>query len=122
MGRVIVEDNVNDLSGRNLGFDGIEEPDELLMPVALHAAANHLAFEHVEGSEQRGGAMALVVMGHGAQTALLHRQARLGAVKRLDLALLIEGQDDGVGRRIDIEAPTTSRSFSTNLGSLESLN
>ena len=28
---------------------------------------HHLAFEHVEGSEQRGGAMTLVVMGHGAK-------------------------------------------------------
>jgi hypothetical protein len=104
MGRIIVEDDVNDLSGRNLGFDGIEEPDELLMRVALHATADHLAFEHVESGEQRGGAMTLVVMGHGAQTALLHRQARLGAVERLDLALLIEGQDNGVGGRIDIKA------------------
>jgi hypothetical protein len=34
MGRVIVEDDVNDLSGRNLGFNGVKEPDELLMPVA----------------------------------------------------------------------------------------
>src|SRR5665213_4006548 len=38
VGRVIVEDNVNDLSGRDLGFNGVKEPDELLMPVALHAA------------------------------------------------------------------------------------
>ena len=31
------------------------------------------------------------------------RQAGLGAVERLDLALLVDRQDDGVGRRIDIE-------------------
>ena len=29
---VIVEDEVNDFSGRNLGIDGVEEADELLMP------------------------------------------------------------------------------------------
>src|SRR5450830_975392 len=44
-----------------------------------------------------------VVMGHGAGATLLHRQARLGTVQRLDLTLLIDGQNHGMGRRIDIE-------------------
>src|SRR5882672_8348617 len=35
MGGVIIEDDVNDFSGGNLGFDGVEEADKLLMPVAL---------------------------------------------------------------------------------------
>src|SRR6476620_3935066 len=49
------------------------------------------------------GAMALVVVRHGAEPALLQRQARLGAIESLDLALLVERKHDGVGRRIDIE-------------------
>ena len=44
---VIVEDHVNDLADRDLGLDGVQEPDELLVPVALHAASDHLAVEHV---------------------------------------------------------------------------
>jgi hypothetical protein len=52
VGGVVVDDDVDDLAGGNLGFDGIEEPDEFLMPVALHAAADELAFEHVEGGEK----------------------------------------------------------------------
>lgn len=47
--------------------------------------------------------MAFVVVGHRPGAALLHRQTRLGAVGRLDLALLINREDDGVGGRIDIE-------------------
>ena len=82
---------------------GIEEADELLMPMALHVAADDLAVEHVERGEQRGGAVALVVVGHGAERALLQRQAGLGAVERLDLALLVDREHDGVRRRIDIE-------------------
>src|SRR5215216_2426391 len=39
------------------GPDGAEEVDELLMPVARHAAAGHLAFQDVESSEQGCGAM-----------------------------------------------------------------
>ncbi len=47
--------------------------------------------------------MAFVVVGHRPSSALLHRQTGLGAVERLDLALLINREDDGVGGRIDIE-------------------
>jgi hypothetical protein len=52
VGRIIVDDAMDRLSFRNLGLDGVEETDELLMPVSRHAAAGHLAFQHVESSEQ----------------------------------------------------------------------
>src|SRR5215472_12920582 len=58
----------------------------------------------VQRDEQGGGAVALVVMGHGATTAALHRQPRLGAVERLDLALLIDRQHQRMLGRVDIEA------------------
>ena len=122
VGGVVVDDDVDDLSGRDLGFDGVEEADELLMPVALHAAADHGAVEHVERGEQRRGAVALVVVGHGAGAALLHRQAGLGAVERLDLALLVDRQHDGVGGRIDIEADDVAQLARRTSGSFESLN
>jgi len=72
--------------------------------MALHVAADDGAVENVESGEQRRGAMAFVVVGHGSGTTLLHRQTGLGAVKGLDLALLIDREDDGMGGRIDIEA------------------
>ena len=62
-----------------------------------------LPFEHVESSEQRGRAVALVIMGHRPAAAGLQRQAQLGAVERLDLRFLIEAEHDGVRRRVDIE-------------------
>ena len=65
--------------------------------------------------------MALVVVGHRAGSAFLHRQAGLGAVERLDLRLFVDREHDGMSGRIDIK-PTTSRSLSMNFGSLESLN
>jgi hypothetical protein len=86
MGGVVVDDDMDDLADGDLGFDGIEEADELLMPVALHAAADDLAFEHVEGGEEGSGAVADIVVGHGAAAPLLDRQPRLGPVERLDLA------------------------------------
>src|SRR5688572_4615633 len=89
VGGVVVEDDLNQLDWGYFGLDGVEEADELLMEMALHAAADEGAFEHIEGSEQGRGAVALVVMGHGAGPAVLHRQAGLGSVERLDLALLV---------------------------------
>lgn len=101
---VVVEDDVDGLAGRHLGIDGVKEADELLVTMALHVAADDGAVEHVEGGKQGGRAVALVVVSHGAEPALLHGQAGMGAVERLDLALLVDRQHDGMGRRVDIEA------------------
>src|SRR5258707_3386918 len=68
------------------GLDEVQKPDELLMAMALHALADDLALKDIERREQGGDAMALVIMGHGASASLLHRQAWLGAIKRLNLA------------------------------------
>ena len=91
------------LSGRHRGLDGVEEADELLVAVAGHVAADDGAVEHVQRGEERGGAVPLVVVGHRAGAALLHRQPGLGAVERLDLALLVDREHDGVRRRVEIE-------------------
>ena len=85
VGGVVVEDDVDQLACRNVAFKGIEKTDELLMPVALHVAPEHLPGHHVEGGEQRRRAVALVVMGHGRAAPLLQRQSRLRAIRSLDL-------------------------------------
>ena len=104
VGRIIVDNSVDRLSFGNLGLDGAEEADELLMSVARHATAGHLAFQDVESSEQGRGAMALVVMSHGTGSSLFHRQPRLGPIEGLYLALLVDREDNGMIRGIDIEA------------------
>jgi hypothetical protein len=58
---VVVDDGVDLLSRRHLRLDGVEEADELLVPVALHIAADDGAVEDVEGREQCRRAMTLVV-------------------------------------------------------------
>src|SRR5712671_1371117 len=42
-------------------------------------------------------------VGYRSGAPLLHGKARLGSIERLDLALLVNRQDDGVSRRVDIE-------------------
>ena len=53
--------------------------------------------------------MTLVVVGHRSGAARLHWQTGLSAVERLDLALLIDREDDGMGGRIDIKADDVAR-------------
>src|SRR5271166_122504 len=74
------------------------------MAVALHALPDHRPGGDIEGGEQRGRAMALIIMGHSAGAALLDRQPRLGAVECLDLALLVDAQHHRLVRRTQVEA------------------
>ena len=48
--------------------------------------------------------MPLVVVGHGSKTALFPGQSRLGAIQSLDLTFFVNGQDDRVVGRVQIEA------------------
>jgi len=109
--RVIVEDHVDDLSRRNIRLDRVEETNELLMPMALHAAPDNLALDHVERGKEGCRATALVIMGHRAGAAFLHRQSRLRAVEGLDLRFLVEREHDSVRRRIDIKADDIGEFF-----------
>ena len=51
MGGVFIVHHMDKFADRDLRLDGVEETDELLMPVTLHAAPDHLAFEHIESGE-----------------------------------------------------------------------
>ena len=101
--RVIVEDDTNRLAGGNLRLDGVEEANELLMPMALHVKAYDRAVENVQRGKQRRCSVPFVVMRHGSGAPLLQRQARLRSVERLNLALFVHRKHNGVRRRIDIE-------------------
>ena len=103
VGGIVVEDGVHQLARRHGRLDAVEEADELLVPVTLHALADDRAVQDVQGREQRGRAMSDIVMGHRTGAALLHRQAGLGAVERLDLGFLVDRQHKAVGRRVEIE-------------------
>ncbi len=63
VGGLVVWHDMDLLGCGHLGLDGVQEADELLMPAALHAAAGHAAFKHVQRGEQGGGAVPPVVVG-----------------------------------------------------------
>ena len=104
VGGVVVQDYMDQLARRNLALDGVEEANELLVPMTLHAASDHAARRHVQGGKQRRRAVPDVVMRHRAAATALERQPRLSAIERLDLALFVHREDHSVRRRIDVEA------------------
>jgi len=89
---------VQDLGGRALVPDPIQKADEFLM--AMHVPADDHAVDDAHGGEERRRSVADIVVCHGAGSALVERQPRLRAVERLNLALLVEPSNDGVGEGI----------------------
>jgi hypothetical protein len=67
VGGVVVEDNVNHLASRHLGLYGIQETNELLMTMAPHVGTDGRVVENVQRGEQGRGAVALVIVRHGAE-------------------------------------------------------
>src|SRR5437867_9083015 len=119
VGFVIVKNEVDIFSGGDLGFERIQEADELLMPVTLHAAANHLALKQVERGEESGRAVALVIVIVPARPFFMGRP---GWVRSRAWIWLFSSNDStsacSGGFRY---RPTMSSSFSAKRGSLLSL-
>ena len=66
------------------------------MAMAGHVAADDGSVQDVQRGEERRRAVSLVVVGHRAGAALLQGQPRLRPVERLDLALLVDREHDGI--------------------------
>ena len=87
VGDIIVDDGLDRRSFRYLSLHGIEEADELLMPVLRHTAAGDLSFHDIEGGEQSCRAVAFVIVSHGA-----------GVVRhRVNAVLKPSGQNERTG-------------------------
>lgn len=90
-----------------LGCVALNDPKEaqkLLRSMPRQALADHLAGLDLQGGEQGRCAIALVVVRHGSGASLLHRQAWVRAIERLDLALLVDAQHQRLVGRIEVEA------------------
>ena len=95
VGGIVVHDDVNVEIERDLGLDPIKECAEFAGAVTREATPDDSAGGNVECGEQGGGSVAPIVMASPFCLARLHRQERLRAVKRLDLALLVDAQNQG---------------------------
>ena len=69
VGAVVIDDQVQVELVGELAVERAQELQELLVAVARQALADDAAVERVQRGEQRGGAVALVVVGHRAGAA-----------------------------------------------------
>ena len=83
--------------------DELEETQHVGGLVRSVGVIKHLARRHIHGGKEVRGAVTLIVVGHCPAATGLHRQRRLGAIKRLDLGLFVEREDDGSFGRIHVE-------------------
>src|SRR5438445_9453351 len=91
---VVVQDHVNvEVRGDAL-IDLAQELAELDVAVARIARADDGPLQGVQGGEQGGGAVALVVMRHRSTTPLLERQSGLRTVQGLGARLLVNTQNN----------------------------
>src|SRR5262245_46858536 len=120
VGGVIVDDRVDRLAAGDTRLKGVEEADEVLMPVVPHALADDLDLKHIERCEQRSGAMTPVIMRHGTGAPRFEGQAWLGAVECLDLAFFVDRQNHRMSGRIDVE-PDDVAQLGSELGVLGTL-
>ena len=101
---VVVDDEMNVEILRHAGIEAAEEGEKLLMPVAGLAFGEDGAGGDVEGSKQRGGTVADVIVGDAFPVAQSHGQHGRGAVQGLNLAFFVHAQHQGVLGRVQIEA------------------
>src|ERR1700731_2914228 len=101
--RVVVSDQVEFKIGRNVSLEMLQKAQEFLMAMARLALGDNPAVDDVQGREECGSAVAIVVVRHSLDIAESHRQHRLGALQGLYLALLVHAQDQRVVRRIKIK-------------------
>ncbi|MDA9493664.1 hypothetical protein XI08_32320 [Bradyrhizobium sp. CCBAU 11361] len=103
MGGVVVDDEMDVQLGRHIRFDVTQEGEELLVTMAGIALSDDCAVEDIEGREQGGPAMTLVVVGNAFDVAESHRKHGLGSFESLNLTLLIDAKHHGLVRRIELE-------------------
>ena len=88
VGGVVVDDEMDVELGRHIGLDVTQEGEELLMAMARFALGDDRAVKHVEGGEQRGCAVALVVVGDAFDVADPLRDGTLGLM--IETARLVQ--------------------------------
>src|SRR5215475_4240007 len=102
-GAVVVHDDVHVEIDRHVALDLIEKLAELRCAVATHALAHDGSGLDVESGKERGRSVPRVVVCPALSLSGAHRQQRLCAVERLNLALLIDAEHDGPFGRRQIE-------------------
>lgn len=104
VGAVIVDDEMDIEIGRDIVLDVPEELEKFLMAMMPFALAQDLARYDVQGSEKSGGAVSEVVVRDAFDISKPDRQDWLSSFQGLDLAFLIDAEDQGLIRWVEVQA------------------
>ena len=104
VGVIVVDDQMKLVGRGQLSMEPLQKPKKLLRPMARHTLGDDRSVEDVQRGEERGRPVPLVVVRQRSRPALLHRQARLRPVERLNLALLVDAEHQAVFGGIQVEA------------------
>ena len=104
VGGVVIHDDMDIEPCRDLSIDLFEEVQELDRPVTLVAFADDEPRGDIECGKQRGRTMPHIAVRATFGYARHHRQDRLLAIECLDLALLVNAEDEGSVRRGKVKA------------------
>src|SRR5690606_20098641 len=89
VGGVVIHNQVNRHITWHGGVDFLEKGEKLRAAMATLETPNDLTRRHVQRREERGCAMALIIMSTRGGMARRQRQTGLRPVQRLDLTLLV---------------------------------
>src|SRR5205809_7769757 len=90
------------LVSRGLLINPTQEFQPLLVAMPIHAGADNFSIRDIECGEQRGRTVALIIVSPRFTSPFLHRKSWLGSIQSLNLALLIDGEDQGMLRWIQV--------------------
>ena len=103
-GGVIVHDEMDVERRRDTRVDVSQERQKLQMAMPGLAWREDLAMLHVQGGKGRGRAVPGVPVRHPLDVPERQRQARVGTLQRLDLALLVDAPYERVRGRMQVES------------------
>lgn len=104
MGGVVIDDRMNVEIFWNIGIDMFEETEIFLMTMALFASGEDPARSDVQGGKECQGSVPDIVVGHALHVPQSHGQNGLSPVQGLNLAFLIDTENHGIFRRIQVQA------------------
>jgi hypothetical protein len=103
VGSIVIDNQVH---VKGLGHAGVDMPqkiEELLVTMTAFALTQDRSGDRVEGRKQCGGAVSDVVVRDAFDVAQSQGQHRLATLQRLNLALLVHAQDQGLIRWVQIQ-------------------
>lgn len=104
VGGIVVDDQMNIQILRDVSVNMLKEVEILLVTMPLLALAEDLARSDIQRGKECHGPVPDIVVGHTLHVAQSHGQNGLSPVQGLNLAFLIDTEDQGIFRRIQIQA------------------